>query len=91
MTTTDTNVDLLDQYQTVLHERLVSRRASEDYIYWTRRFLMERGSDEQPTENEGRLFLKALQKEQISSSAMRRAEVAIDLFLMEFSGQTEVA
>lgn len=91
MTATDTTLELLNRYQAVLHERLVSRRASEDYLYWTRRFLVERDHDALPTENESRSFLRELQKEQLSSSALRRAEVAIDLFLSEFTAQAEVA
>ena len=84
--------DLLDRYQVLLHERLVSRRASEDYTYWVRRFLAERAAlDNHPTAQEVTSFYKQLKAETTSASSLRRAEVALDLFSQELLGQEQVA
>jgi len=84
--------DLLDRYQSLLHERLVSRRASEDYLYWVRRFLSERTSlDTLPEVSEVERFITALGKENNTSSTARRAEVALDLFARELLAQDQVA
>lgn len=84
--------ELLDNYQSILHERLVSRRASEDYLYWVRRFLIERPSvDTLPTPREVDMFLSQLRQEANSASSLRRAEVALDLFHQELLNTGEVA
>ena len=92
MDPTDTATLLLERYQQLLHERLVSRRASEDYLYWVRRFLNERELlDQDPTEREARDFLKLLREERLSSSAERRAEVALELLVNELLNESEAA
>lgn len=89
---TDLHGQLIEQYQQLLHERLVSRRASEDYLYWVRRFLNEQALDDtQPTERDINVFLKTLQGERLSSSAERRAEVALDLLKCELIDQYAAA
>lgn len=84
--------ELLERYQTLLHERLVSRRAAEDYVYWVRRFLSERSSlDTLPTEAEVDRFVAQLRKESNTGSTTRRAEVALELFTNELLVQAQVA
>lgn len=84
--------DLLDRYTVLLHERLVSRRASEDYTYWVRRFLSERASlDVPPTTSEIKGFIRQIQSETNSASATRRAEVALELLVDELLEQDQVA
>lgn len=84
--------ELLDRYTTLLHERLVSRRASEDYTYWVRRFLAERDEiNELPTSSEVNRFIQKVHAETNSASASRRAEVALELFLNELVEQDQVA
>ena len=76
------NANLLSDYQQLLAERMVSRRASEDYSYWVRRFLVERAApDSKLSENEIRTFLANLNEQDTSASAYRRAEVALELFI----------
>lgn len=76
------NAKLLSDYQLLLAERMVSRRASEDYTYWVRRFLAERSTpDAQLTESEIRSFLVNLNEQETSASAYRRAEVALELLI----------
>lgn len=92
MSATDLHSQLLDRYQQLLHERLVSRRASEDYLYWVRRFLSEIDTmDELPSEGDVRAFLRTLKTENLSSSAERRAEVALDLMVSELLDQNVAA
>ena len=74
--------NLLSDYQLLLAERMVSRRASEDYCYWVRRFLAERPApDTQLTESEIRTFLSNLNEQDTTASAYRRAEVALELLI----------
>ena len=76
------NANLLSDYQQLLTERMVSRRASEDYSYWVRRFLAERTApDAQLSESEIRTFLSNLNEQDTSASAYRRAEVALELLI----------
>ena len=76
------NANLLSDYQQLLAERMVSRRASEDYSYWVRRFLAERAApDAQLSESEIRTFLSNLNEQDTSASAYRRAEVALELLI----------
>lgn len=76
------NANLLSDYQLLLAERMVSRRASEDYSYWVRRFLAERAApDAQLSESEIRTFLSNLNEQDTSASAYRRAEVALELLI----------
>ena len=76
------NANLLSDYQQLLTERMVSRRASEDYSYWVRRFLAERAApDAQLSESEIRTFLSNLNEQDTSASAYRRAEVALELLI----------
>lgn len=76
------NANLLSAYQQLLAERMVSRRASEDYSYWVRRFLAERAApDAQLSESEIRTFLSNLNEQDTSASAYRRAEVALELLI----------
>lgn len=92
MQATDLHSHIIERYQQLLHERLVSRRASEDYLYWVRRFLNEREhQDAMPRAAEVARFLKALKSDQLSSSAERRAEVALELLQVELMDQSEVA
>ena len=76
------NANLLSDYQQLLAERMVSRRASEDYSYWVRRFLADRAApDAQLSESEIRTFLSNLNEQDTSASAYRRAEVALELLI----------
>ena len=76
------NANLLSDYQQLLAERMVSRRASEDYSYWVRRFLAERPASDTPlAESEIRTFLANLNAQDTSASAYRRAEVALELLI----------
>lgn len=76
------NANLLSDYQLLLAERMVSRRASEDYSYWVRRFLAERAApDAQLSESEIRTFLSNLNEQDTTASAYRRAEVALELLI----------
>ena len=76
------NANLLSDYQLLLAERMVSRRASEDYSYWVRRFLAERPApDAQLTQSEIRAFLLNLNEQDTTASAYRRAEVALELLI----------
>ncbi|QGG80681.1 hypothetical protein GH975_08915 [Litorivicinus lipolyticus] len=92
MNATDLHTHILQRYQNLLHERLVSRRASEDYLYWVRRFLNERHTpDAMPDTGEVARFLRTLKTDRLSSSAERRAEVALELLQVELMDPSEVA
>ena len=76
------NANLLSDYQQLLAERMVSRRASEDYSYWLRRFMAERTTpDAALSETEIRAFLSNLNEQDTTASAYRRAEVALELLI----------
>ena len=76
------NANLLSDYQLLLAERMVSRRASEDYTYWVRRFLAERTEpDTALSETEIRAFLANLNEQETTASAYRRADVALELLI----------